>query len=65
VLPSSYFTFLDKGEAFLFDEACVIVMERNNKVYHEKTKKREREKKKKEAFKKDMDNLFKNDSGYI
>ncbi len=63
--PSSYFPQLDTGEALLVDEMCIIVMERNNKIYHERYKKKEEEKKKQERFKQDMSRMFENESGEI
>ena len=63
--PSSYFPQLDTGEALLVDEMCIIVMERNNKIYQEKYKKKEEEKKKKEQFNQDMSKMFERNEGEV
>lgn len=63
--PSSYFPQLDTGESLLVDEMCIIVMERNNKIYHKKYKQREEEKKKKEQFDKDMSKMFEKNEGEV
>lgn len=49
----------------MLDEMCIIVMERNNKIYQKKYKEKEDEKKKREEFEKDMSKMFKNDSGEV
>lgn len=49
----------------MVDEMCIIIMERNNKIYQRKYKEREKEKKKQEEFEKDMNKMFKDDSGEV
>ena len=65
VKPSSYFPQLDIGEAILFDEACIVVMEKNNKIFEEKRKAKEKEKEKQKAFQESTSLLFENDAGII
>ena len=63
--PSSYLPQLDIGEALMLDEMCIIIMERNNKIYHQKYKEKEAEKKKEKEWQNEMDNLFLQDCGEI
>ena len=65
VKPSSYFPQLTTGEAILFDEACIVAMEKNNKIFEAKRKLKEKEKEKQKAFQKSTSSLFENDSGAI
>ena len=63
--PSSYFPSLDEGEALMFDEVCVIIMEDNNEKYLKEKKRREKEKKDREEFHKTMDKIFLEDDGEV
>ena len=62
VKPSSYFNNLDAGEALLFDEACIVIMEENNKLYLEKQKQKQKEEEKARRFHEDASSMFEVDS---
>ena len=65
VKPSSYFPQLTVHEALLFDEACIVAMEKNNKIIEEKRKLKEKEKENQKAFQEGTSSLFENESGII
>ena len=65
VKPSSYFPQLTVDEALLFDEACIVAMEKNNKIIEAKRKVKEKEKENQKAFQEGTSSLFENESGII
>ncbi|MGP1439680.1 MAG: hypothetical protein ACTTJ3_02950 [Treponema sp.] len=56
---------MESGEALMFDEACLVAVEVNNKLNEEKNKMNEKKAKKEEAFQNEMSRLFEVEDGEI
>ena len=59
--PSEYIRGLNDFEAFLFDEACLVAVEADNRLQEAKRKKEAAEEKDKKQFQKDMEDIFAGD----
>ncbi|MGP1438307.1 MAG: hypothetical protein ACTTKH_04470 [Treponema sp.] len=49
----------------MFDEACLVAVETNNRIRELTKKEKDKKKKEDEKFQKDMSKLFENDEGEI